>query len=371
MLLIAISIIIAVANEYMGGKEFITTLSISLATACGPVVIVTIFLEIGFGDILKDAATHSFKLSFDKMSEHSEEKIAELFEKYIKAIEDTNKHSEEKINKIIDKYEKNNDKNVQDIDNVKNSLANQINECKKHTVDLLNSTVTLSVLKECGIVEAFKNRGGAYDRIKSFLRDGNNREFIFVGTSFRGLYWPIEGDPQILELIEMLSAPGNSASLKFIFTHPAFAYLRSYAEGKERTDSSFSIRQEILQSVLMLRKIGVKEQNIKFYKGTPTLFGVMTDNHIFLNPYPYKKQSYTSFGITIAKSEHEAIQKSLYSTFKEAHFTDVWDDRDNTVEWRDDKLEQLWESTIKDVVKPEDHHSIPPDLVKDRDSLPV
>lgn len=327
-LIFMFGLVIAIVTEILKGPSLVVSLSISLATAFGPIAIVTIFLKVGFEAIVFDAA----KESLDKLLE---EQKMNLFE-------------------------------------TQNNLNLQLRECEKQSQNLIANTVTLSVLKRCGIVDAFERRAAVYKKIKSWLRDRNNKEFMFVGTSFRGLYWENEGDPEIKELIKErvkeqpeLLHNSDSLFLRFLFTHPAFAYLREIAEGDERPDGQyFKIREEILRSVLILRRIGIPEKCIKFFKGTPTLFGVMTDEAMFLNPYPYKKQSYTSFGLIISKVPSEDEQFSLYKMYKSAHFEGVWRDTENTVTWQDDRLDEFWRSTIDGVVHDDFEKQVPPDLRK-------
>jgi hypothetical protein len=323
-------IVIAVVTEILKGPALVVSLSISIATAFGPIAIITLFLKAGFDSVLYEAAEKNL----------------------VKAIE--NQKSE--------------------LDATRLKLNEQLENCRKQSQNLIDNTVTLSVLRRCGIIDAFEKRDKAFSRIKSWLRDRNNREFVFVGTSFRGLYWKKKGDEEIRDLIKerinedraLLKDP-DSLFFRFIFTHPAFAYLREKAEGKERSerlDSQYiKIREEILKSVLILRKIGIPERCIKFFNGTPTMFGIMTDEEMLLNPYPYKKQSYTSFGIIVKKST-EYEQLSLYDIYRDAHFEGVWRDTDNTTIWQDSKLEEFWTSTLDSVVNENLDNEVPSELKK-------
>lgn len=325
-LIFIVCILIAVITEVLKGPQLIVSLCISLATAFGPIAIVTLFARVGFDAIFYEAAVNSIE----------------------DAIDDERKN--------LDRFRK--------------DLSVQLRLCQDHSQQLIDNTATLSVLRKCGVVDAFEHRAAAYERIKSWLRDRNNTEFVFVGTSFRGLYWQGEGDSEIYELIkerarENIKLLNNSDSLflRFIFTHPAFAYLREQSEGNERPDNFFRIREEILRSVLMLREIGIPEKAIKFFKGTPTLFGLMTDNNMFLNPYPYKKQAYTSFGFIVGNTNTLSAQFSLYRTFRIAHFDGVWRDTKNTVSWHDDKLEEFWKSTIASVIPENLDKAMPTELL--------
>lgn len=316
-------VLIAVICEVISGPAVLTNLSIAFATAFGPVAVLSFFLKAGLEPIIKDAAIESFEKEIARISEQQ-------------GLIDKKLHSEIGV-----------------------VLKAQQERCEEHTRKLLDATKTLSVLKHCGVVDAFQRRAEAYGIIKEWLHDNNLKEFIFVGTSFRGLYWDQEGDREILDLIKKRAETSpellndeNELYLRFIFTHPAFAYLRELAEGYERPDSNkkFSIREEIIYSALLLREAGIPERCIKFYKGTPTVFGVMTDKHVFLNPYPYKKQSYTSFGFIAEKVVGTEEYLSLYTTYRKSHFAGVWRDNANTVKWVDDNLEDYWKAKVTDVI---------------------
>jgi len=237
-------------------------------------------------------------------------------------------------------------------------FGEQIARCVQHSTDLQRAAETLNALRELGVLEAFKERRSAIPRIKEWLRDGNNQRFVFVGTSLRGLLWDREGDTEVLELIrkrlaaekELVQSGGRSRlCIRFLFTHPAFAYLRQEAEGDERQLADTSIREEILITVLKLRKYGIEPGWISFFLGTPTMFGVMSDNAMFINPYPYKKQSYTSFGLIIQKTRVAVGVESLYDQLCKSHFQGVLDDRRNTATWKDDDLDTLWRTSLETV----------------------
>jgi hypothetical protein len=302
------------------GENIVTNLCIAIGTAFGPVCIITLFLKVGFDQIIREAAVESFK---------------------------------------------------DEITSLEVGITKRLKECKKHSIELYNNAETLNILKKCGIYSVFEDRTKVYPLIKEWLKDDENDEFIFIGTSFRGLYWQEKGDPSILDIIEEKvserhSLIHNETSLyfKFIFTHPAFAYLREKAEGEEREDQhQFKIREEILMSVLMLRLRGIPEKNIKFFIGTPTIFGVMTKKAMYVNPYPYKRQAYTSVGFAIEKlpSEKSPIF-SLYKNYRDSNFVGVWNDLEITTDWKDDKVDVFWESQIGDVTSESATRNLPAKL---------
>lgn len=296
---------LALANKSLNGSDVITSLLISIGTAFGPVTVVMMFLRSGFEPIIEAAAKDAMQ---SEMKEFRDQLSARLL------------------------------------------------ECKMHSDELQKNSETLSVLRRCGIVAVHEERREALSLIKQWINNKQNREFIFVGTSFRGLYWDLKGDPEILRTIKRLALENkadlekhDSLYMRFLFTHPAFAYLREKGEGAEREDSHFRIREEILTSALMLRRHGIPAHCIKFYKGTPTLFGVMTNNHMYINPYPYKKQAYTSLGFTMQRQPDEGSHFSAYDIYRRSHFEGAWNDSENTEFWDDSKLESFWKCRIEDI----------------------
>ncbi|MBE0537110.1 MAG: hypothetical protein IH624_15725 [Phycisphaerae bacterium] len=314
-----VMLFIAVINEALSGPALISSLTIALATACGPVALVSLFLKVGFEPVLERAATKTFKQKYQQIIQSNKSNLEQLYD----------------------------------------SLKNQIVCCEKHSSELLKAAKTLNTLRDLGVYEAFSTRKSAIPRIIEWLRDRNKTRFIFVGTSFRGLLWDKEGNKEVLKLIIERINEANVGEesknkplyIRFIFTHPAFAYLRQQAEGHERELSDTGIREEILSTVLQLRSKGVPEDWVKFFKGTPTMFGVMTDNEMFINPYPYKKQSYTSFGLIIQRREVMMGYQPLYEQLKKSHFDGVLDDKHNIVDWHDNDFEDLWKKPLDEVSK--------------------
>lgn len=321
LVLFILFVSLAILNFSLGGQEIITNLLLAIGTTCGPLSIMGLFLKAGFEPIIKEAAKECFK---------------------------------------------------HEITNIRSTLDTKMQDCKKHSQELLDNSQTLSELRESGITGIFPNRNKSLGIIKKWLNDNSNEIFIFVGTSFRGLYWEKKGDPEILKKIKDLAEAKpdlvnktGGYYLRFLFTHPAFAYLRESSEGCEREDSQhFKIREEILESVLKLRSIGIPEHCIKFWKGTPTMFGVQTDHGMLINPYPNKSQSFTSVSIHLEPNKKGHTTPTLYDFYSQLHFKDAWNDVKNTDDWKDEKLDEFWCSSIHDISKEKNHSEDLPSKLK-------
>jgi len=68
ILIFGVMLAIGVVNEALSGPGLVTSLAIALATACGPVALVPLFLKVGFESVLEQAAIKAFRAEFAKAS---------------------------------------------------------------------------------------------------------------------------------------------------------------------------------------------------------------------------------------------------------------------------------------------------------------
>jgi len=193
-----------------------------------------------------------------------------------------------------------------------------------------------------GLVGVFPERRYAFAYIEEAIAT-EDKEIIIVGTSFRGLFWPSPGEEKIMNLLSE-KIQNNSCDVKFVLTHPAFAHLRQSLEAVQRRDN-FHIAQEILATVKILRDAGVPHNNIRFVKGTPTIFGFMTSKMLLLNPYPLQLQAYSSLTFLIDSNNGE---NPVYRAFERSHFRGVWDGNNvDTIEgYTEGALRKVFDQTL-------------------------
>lgn len=196
-----------------------------------------------------------------------------------------------------------------------------IAKSKSDREELVKTTLALNRLSEVGLVAAFSERSYALKYILDLVANETD-EIYLVGTSFRGLFWPEQGDVKILNIIAEKIKSSN-CKVRFLLTHPAFVHLRQDLESVQRPES-FHIAQEILDTVVMLRDAGIDHTSIRFVKATPTLFGIMTSRFMLINPYPLQRQAYTSVTFVIEAQKGDT-PNPIYKSFKESHFEGVWD----------------------------------------------
>lgn len=106
---------------------------------------------------------------------------------------------------------------------------------------------------------------------------------------------------------------GRPDSVRFLLTHPAVAELRARQENRR-----LPIGKDIIRCLRLLSGLEVPPQNISLYIGTPTLFGIMTDHLMLVNPYPYQSNAKDSPCMLI---RHEPDTESyIYSALRASHF---------------------------------------------------
>lgn len=265
LLLIMSASFFVIGFKIYNAQDPLGTILFSLGTAIGPVAIIGLIYEYLLKDSLREAALRSY-------SEFSE-----------------------------------------------TAFQNTLLDLSKHKQSLEELIKRLLHIGNVGLVGVFPERRYAFAYIEEAIAT-EEKEIIIVGTSFRGLFWPTPGEEKIMFLLSE-KIKSNLCNVKFILTHPAFAHLRQSLEAVQRRDN-FHIAQEILETVKILRDAGVPHQNIRFVKGTPTIFGFMTSKMMLLNPYPLQLQAYSSLTFLIDSINGE---NPVYRAFERAHFRGVWD----------------------------------------------
>jgi hypothetical protein len=182
----------------------------------------------------------------------------------------------------------------------------------------------LSAVAGClGLERVFASRSEAltcfhdeFEREIERSRCKNENMIHFVSTSMRGFLVAdardFDGPHLIEELVE------NRVNLRIMLTQPQFAELR--AEREKRTAGA--ITHEIEGAVTQLRTLGVDSAHIKFYSGTPTVFGIATSEAMLLNPYPYEDESHRCMTMIVRKTENK---QDIYHQYFKAHFARPWE----------------------------------------------
>lgn len=152
-----------------------------------------------------------------------------------------------------------------------------------------------------GIETAYENRDMALARrlldntgAPAFAsRFQTEKKLIIVGSSLLGFKMYVQHLPQVLR-----SRLERGFESKFMLTHPCFSQLREEQEGREEEQ----IRKEIEETVRFLVECNMgNNESLRFYRGTPTCFAIITSNSMLLNPYPYQIEAFRSFCIEVRR----------------------------------------------------------------------
>ncbi len=176
------------------------------------------------------------------------------------------------------------------------------------TRDLISKITGLFAASEMvGIETAYENREVALlernadgKDAQSFLQFMKTEpKLIVVGSSLLGLRMYITKLSQYLRWRK----GREGYETKLLLTHPCFSALREDQEKR----SQGQIRKEIQDTLRYLEKDCALDLNmsIRFYKGTPTCFMIVTSNAMLLNPYPYQTEAYRAFCLEVRRLERD------------------------------------------------------------------
>ncbi len=169
-------------------------------------------------------------------------------------------------------------------------------------------TGLFSASEKVGIVTAYENREKAlaseskrrssgnksYSPDRSFLWHlENEKKLIVIGSSLLGLKMYV---PCLSEILAARVATGFEN--KFMMTHPCFSGLRESQERRQKGQ----IKNEVENMTDILNGCGLNlDKSLRFYRGTPTCFVIITSKAMLVNPYPYQIEAFKSFCLEVRK----------------------------------------------------------------------
>lgn len=191
----------------------------------------------------------------------------------------------------------------------------------------------LEAFKKLGLNFCHSSRSGALNRFLGYAREiispensdtekkinykSPQKTINIVSSSARGLMGYLDREPHEVqkEWRELITT--HPCQFHVLLTHPAYAHLRQPAEER----SSGDIELEILKTAIYLNCVaGMGRDQLRFYRGSPTVFAIEVDRHILLNPYPYGKMAMETLCL-----EFESESESSYvSDFVGMHFNHTW-----------------------------------------------
>jgi hypothetical protein len=223
----------------------------------------------------------------------------------------------------------------------------QIGHLKKHVEDLGVSTQFLQQSNTLGVEMIFADRKSALIKFQDYMNkiekpdsnESKKNRLIIVGSSIKGLLTHLEAFEEIMKtaIIDF------DCDLNILLTHPEYSRYRENQEGRSRG----VILEEIFNSVLKLDEIWQSAQKeskvlvkdihdcVKFYKGTPTCFMIVSNEKMLINPYPYEKEAYQCFCMIvreIKKENKDILNPSIFKQYFESHYEQPW--RKNALDYK-------------------------------------
>jgi hypothetical protein len=223
------------------------------------------------------------------------------------------------LNTIIKRVNSLTDLQIKSVDNRVIELSGKLDTSLE---TLSKSTSYLSQSKNLGITMAYPDRRAALETFLSYLTlyvaNDNipNRELVIVASSVKGV---IEKYPDLgrrfSQVIEQASK--CDCDVKILLTHPAYSRYREIQESRQQYD----IAKEILHAIAWLEGRGLKPNQIKVYKGTPTTFMIATNERMLLNFYPYQTEAFNCFCLEVQDTGSDVC---IYRSFYDNHFHKPW-----------------------------------------------
>jgi len=178
---------------------------------------------------------------------------------------------------------------------------------------LASRTASMRDMMQYGINRIYPNQ---LEALHSFMveLEEETSEIGFVGVSLRGVLSE-EGPSSMRELIEKKARyPG--LSLRFLLTHPSMASFRERQEGKTRG----ALAQDIVESVAVLRAIGVSASSIRFYIAPPAASVIFTSRTMLFVPYCNAASPVHSVSFLVDNTN----ESPLYKQMRVMHFDVPW-----------------------------------------------
>ncbi|MEW5924149.1 MAG: helix-turn-helix transcriptional regulator [Candidatus Zixiibacteriota bacterium] len=186
----------------------------------------------------------------------------------------------------------------------------------------------LKQVDEMGLRGVYHSRREALDSFRLAL-ERELESITIVSSSLSGVLRVASA--KVSELLRRKA--GEVRNFRILMTEPtAMGRLREAQEGR----AEGSIASEISENVARLVKDwNLKEENIRFYKGAPTIFLLFTSERLLLNPYTYQTEAYKTLTLEVANTNH---LDDIYSQYVENHFQRPWNSS-NCISYLDYTLE--------------------------------
>lgn len=165
-----------------------------------------------------------------------------------------------------------------------------------------------------GLISSFRDRREALRSFNAKL--DRAQRVVVVGSSLKGLLHPGGTDWVTRAILrervsrQQAGQTEPARTTDFVLTHPAFADLRADQENRAKQD----IALEVIESLLYLSEWDAPPGTVHLYLGTPTCFGILADDQMILNPYPYADVAFQSPCLLLREGGY------FFNAFVNSHF---------------------------------------------------
>jgi TIR domain len=174
-----------------------------------------------------------------------------------------------------------------------------------------------------GVEFVYERRGPALEKFAEYIEEELTKSehdeesgIFVVGTSMRAFLVTSERSFDGKDIIRR--ALERRCPLRLLLTEPETGDRRARQEGRRVGD----IPNDIRQSVRDLCQSGVPREFLKYYEGSPTVFGIATSMQMLLNPYPLEEESHRCFTMIVRRTES---RKDIYHQYRRCHFDKPWE----------------------------------------------
>lgn len=152
--------------------------------------------------------------------------------------------------------------------------------------------------------------------VEAEVKLGEKGRVWIVGSSMKGLLGVATERFDGRNTVEAIVA--SACDLRIMVTALNMADSRATQEDRAEGD----IPREIEMNLGDLKRVGVEHGCVKFYKGTPTVFAIATNDRMLLNPYPYETEAYHCFAIVARRTRDGG--SDIFQQYLRYHFEEPW-----------------------------------------------
>lgn len=170
-----------------------------------------------------------------------------------------------------------------------------------------------------GFEEVYPKRAPALERFATYIR--REKEMICTtGSSLRGL--TVNRD--IWNSIVERARTEDELKVRFLLTHPAFAVLRAFVEGRGSENIKGEITEAIETYYADLKKVGDDRVDAHVALHPPTIFAIFLvgQQKALVNPYTLTTEAYSTTTFIVRDTGDEDC---LFRQYKKHHFDEAWE----------------------------------------------